>query len=89
MIGLTGFGVCTGAIGRGGATGPAAVARGACSAGCVLAPRGFFRSGLTCRATLSQSARSSSLKVRLAREGAGLSGIEDEGGRFIGFGDNA
>ena len=37
------------------------------SVGCALATRGFFRSGLTCLATLSHSARSSSLKPRLRR----------------------
>src|SRR6478735_9004957 len=44
--------------------------------------RGFFRSGLTWRATLSQSARSSSLRWRLRRE-AGISGIENDDGRFM------
>ena len=44
--------------------------------------RGFFRSGLTCRATLSQSARSSSLELRRRGEGGG-SGIENDCGRFM------
>jgi hypothetical protein len=54
-----------------------------------LAARGFFRSGLTCLATLSQSERSSSLSARFGRDGAGISGSEDAGGRFIGRGDSA
>jgi hypothetical protein len=54
-----------------------------------LAGRGFFRNGLTCLATLSQSERSSSLSARFGRDGAGASDIDDADGRFIGRGDNA
>ena len=51
---------------------------------------GFFRSGLTCRATLSQSARSSSLRLRLRCGCAGISGKGgNEPGRFIDRGDVA
>jgi len=51
----------------------------------VLARRGFFRNGLVCLATLSHSARSSSLSTRL-RGGGGSdrSGIDDGTRRFIG-----
>jgi hypothetical protein len=45
--------------------------------------RGLFRSGLVCLATLSHKVRSSSLKPRLRRGGAGISGIR-VGGGFIG-----
>jgi hypothetical protein len=48
-----------------------------------LTERGFFRSGFTCLATFSQSARSSSLKLRLRCGGAGNSGIRGEAERFI------
>ena len=44
-----------------------------------------LRSGLTCLATLSHSARSSSLRPRLRRGGSGNSGIDDL--RFIDDGD--
>jgi hypothetical protein len=54
---------------------------------CGFDGRGFFRSGLVCLATLSHSARSSSLKLRLRRAAGGESGIVIEG-RFIGDGDN-
>jgi len=51
-------------------------------AGCDFAARDLFRNGLICLATLSHSARSSSLSARL-RRGVANSGIEvDE--RFIG-----
>ena len=53
-----------------------------------LAARGLFRSGFVCFATLSHNARSSSLKPRLRRGGVANSGIEGEGGRFIGGDDN-
>jgi hypothetical protein len=53
-----------------------------------LAARSLFRSGFVCFVTLSHSARSSSLKPRLRRGGAANSGIEGEGGRFIGGDDN-
>ena len=46
-----------------------------------------LRSGLTCLATLSHSARSSSLRPRLRRGGSGNSGIELDGRRFIDDGD--
>ena len=47
--------------------------------------RALLRSGLVCFATLSQSARSSSLSARL-RRGGDNSGIEVEDERFIGRG---
>ena len=46
-----------------------------------------LRSGLTCLATLSHSARSSSLRPRLRRGGSGNSGIESGRRRFIDDGD--
>ena len=46
-----------------------------------------LRNGLTCLATLSHSARSSSLRPRLRRGGSGNSGIELDGRRFIDDGD--
>ena len=49
--------------------------------------RGRLRSGLTCLATLSHSARSSSLRPGLRRGGTGNSGGEVEGRRFIGNSD--
>src|SRR5450755_2392175 len=55
----------------------------------ALAVRGFLRSGFVCLATLSHSARSSSLKPRLRRGGGAGSGIELEDGRFIGHSDNS
>jgi hypothetical protein len=54
----------------------------------AFAARGFFRSGFACFATLSHKARSSSLKLRWRRGDADHSGIEIEGGRFIGRGGN-
>jgi hypothetical protein len=64
----------------GGATGFAATrASAAGAAPSVFAARGFFRSGFVCFATLSHSARSSSLKLRLRRGDAASSGIELEG----------
>ena len=48
-----------------------------------LAARGFFRNGFVCFVTLSQSARSSSLKMRFRRS-ADNSTSEIEGGLFIG-----
>jgi hypothetical protein len=43
-----------------------------------------LRSGLTCLATLSHNARSSSLRPRLRRGGGGVNSvIEFEGRRFI------
>src|SRR5262249_24024547 len=47
-----------------------------------LGTRAFFRSGLTWRATPSQSARSSSLRCRL-RGDAVSSCIQNDGGRFM------
>jgi hypothetical protein len=64
-------------------------AAGACASGatvCGFAARCFLASGLACLATLSHNARSSSLKLRLRRGGAGNSGIV--GGRFIDGGDS-
>ena len=52
-------------------------------AGCDFAARDLFRNGLICLATLSHSARSSSLSARL-RRGVANSGIEVEDERFIG-----
>src|SRR5207245_3057321 len=46
-----------------------------------------LRSGLTCLATLSHSARSSSLRPRLRRGGSGNSGIKLDRRRFIDDGD--
>src|SRR5215207_3359055 len=46
-----------------------------------------LRNGLTCLATLSQSARSSSLRPRLRRGGSGNSGIKLDDRRFIDDGD--
>src|SRR3954451_12695920 len=46
-----------------------------------------LRNGLTCLATLSHSARSSSLRPRLRRGGSGNSGIRLDDRRFIGDGD--
>lgn len=56
----------------------------------VLPRRAFFRNGLVCLATLSHSARSSSLSTRL-RGGGGSdgSGIDDGTRRFIGAGNEA
>src|SRR3954454_920586 len=54
---------------------------------CCFGIRDFFRSGLICLATLSQSARSSSLKLRLRRAG-GVPSVVIEG-LFIGIGDGA
>src|SRR5207244_11528659 len=42
-----------------------------------------LRNGLTCLATLSHSARSSSLRPRLRRDGSGNSGIKLDRRRFI------
>src|SRR2546423_11351954 len=63
------------------AAGPSAAWELACA---FVAP-GFFRSGLVSLATLSQSARSSSLKLRLRRAAAGKSGGGAEE-RFLGCG---
>jgi uncharacterized membrane protein YgcG len=53
----------------------------------VLARRDVFRRGLVCLATLSHSARSSSLSTRLrGGGGSGRSGIDDGTRRFIGGG---
>src|SRR5882757_5319022 len=49
-----------------------------------FAARCRLRNGLTCLATLSQSACSSSLRPRLRRGGSGNSGIKLEDRRFIG-----
>src|SRR3954454_21808217 len=46
-----------------------------------------LRNGLTCLATLSHSARSSSLRPRLRRGGSGNSGIKSGRRRFIDDGD--
>jgi len=56
----------------------------------VLARRDVLRNGLVCLATLSHSARSSSLSTRL-RGGGGSdrSGIDDGTRRFIGGGIDA
>jgi hypothetical protein len=56
----------------------------------VLARRDFLRNGLVCLATLSHSARSSSLSTRL-RGGGGSdgSGIDDGTRRFIGGSNDA
>jgi hypothetical protein len=61
------------------------VAEGSAAA---LAARGFLRSGFVCLATLSHSARSSSLNARLRLGGAGSSRIGIEERRFIGRGGN-
>jgi hypothetical protein len=70
------------AIGFGETDGGAALGSGDAAGG--FATRGCLRSGLTCLATLSHSARSSSLKTRLRRGGTGISGMMLEGRRFIG-----
>jgi hypothetical protein len=82
--GLDNRGSLAGEAGFGGGTDFAAagVSTGDGSAWTFTA-RCFLRSGLICFATLSHSARSSSLSGRLRRGGAGNSGIEVEGGRFI------
>jgi hypothetical protein len=66
-------------MGLGEATGVAAAGSDIDAA--IFPTRRFFLSGLTCRATLSQSVRSSSLRWRRPREGADKSGRT--GGRFI------
>src|ERR1700676_3301435 len=90
-IGASGGGCCFGgasifggASGFGEATGFDATETSA-SSGAVggFKARCRLRSGLTCFATLSHSARSSSLKPRLRRGGGVNSGIEVEGRRFI------
>jgi hypothetical protein len=53
---------------------------------CILAGRDLFRSGFVCRATPSQSVRSSSLNTRLRCDDAGG---EDGVVRFIGRDNNA
>ena len=70
--------------GGGATTGFTAAGASACSA--AFATRGFFRNGLVCLATLSHSARSSSLSARLRRGGSTSSGMTRE--RFIGRRDN-
>src|SRR6516162_1611342 len=81
VIGLLGFGAGLAAIGRGDA-GALADGGSAEPDGIGFAARAFLRSGLTWRATLSHSVRSSSLKWRLRAE-AGNSGIEKDDGRFM------
>ena len=75
-------------IGFGDAAFPAATVSAAGTAASAFAARDFLRRGLVCLATLSHSARSSSLRPRLRRGEAGDSGIGVEG-RFIGRGDSA
>ena len=79
-------GVLAGGSCFGGLAGLAAAGvTGSGDAACAFAARAFLRSGFVCLATLSHSARSSSLRLRL-RRGADNSGIGIEGGRFIGRG---
>src|SRR5689334_18625265 len=87
VIGLLGFGAALAAIGRGD-DGARPSGGSAEPEGAGFAARAFLRSGLTWRATLSHSVRSSSLKWRL-RGGVEDSGIEEDGGRFIGGGGGA
>jgi hypothetical protein len=60
-------GILTDGSGLGGAAGFAAAGASAAGAPSAFAVRGFFRNGFVCFATLSHSARSSSLKFRLRR----------------------
>src|SRR5258708_1964418 len=87
--GASGFGTrAASGSGFSGTAGFAAV--GASESGaavCGFAARGFFRNGFVCFATLSHSARSSSLRLRRRRGDACNSGIE-VGERFIGRGGN-
>jgi hypothetical protein len=87
--GLGGGGILTDWGGLGAAAGIAAGGVSASVKPGGLAARCLLRSGFVCFATLSHSARSSSLRLRLRRGGAGNSGIEVADGRFIGCGDNA
>src|SRR6185437_2275598 len=81
--GAAGFGARTILVDGGGsacAAFPTADASASCAAG--LAARAFFRNGFVCLATVSHSARSSSLSARLRRGGSTSSGMKRE--RFIG-----
>jgi hypothetical protein len=71
-------------MGRGGAAGLIGGAPYGGSTPCILAGRDLPRSGLVCRATPSQSVRSSSLSTRL-RDAGGGDGVM----RFIGRDNNA
>src|SRR5579859_5205529 len=77
--GLPGFGAKAEGLGRGDAGLEVCISA---TEAAGFATLGFFRSGLTWRATLSQSVRSSSVRWRL-RGPTDISGIENDGGRFM------